>query len=95
LAHRISYELCVGPIPEGMTVDHTCRNHCCVNPEHLELVTSKENTRRARELKVGDHCSHGHLIASESDLSKRGECNRCKLDAQKRWRERRGREVND
>jgi hypothetical protein len=46
LAHRVSYELSVGPIPENMTIDHLCRNIFCVNPEHLEVVTQKENVLR-------------------------------------------------
>ena len=46
-AHRISYELFVGPIDQGMVVDHTCGNRRCCNPEHLQAVTSAENQRRA------------------------------------------------
>ena len=45
-AHRFSYELHVGPIPEGLQLDHLCRNPPCVNPNHLEVVTSRENTVR-------------------------------------------------
>lgn len=57
-AHRVSYEVNVGPIPEGLVIDHTCHNadpdcpggvcihHRCVNPAHLEAVTSDENVRR-------------------------------------------------
>ncbi len=45
-AHRASYELFVGPIPEGMTIDHLCGNTVCVNPTHLEPVTREENLYR-------------------------------------------------
>lgn len=45
-AHRWSYEQFVGPIPDGLELDHLCRNTCCVNPAHLEPVTHAENVRR-------------------------------------------------
>jgi len=48
LAHRVAWELERGPIPDGLTVDHLCRNKRCVRVEHMELVTAAENTRRAR-----------------------------------------------
>lgn len=46
LAHRFVWELLVGPIPDGMTIDHLCRNRYCVNPGHLEVVSGTENIRR-------------------------------------------------
>src|SRR5215831_2038423 len=45
-AHRVVYELLVGPIPEGLTLDHLCRNRGCVKPSHLDPVTVGDNIRR-------------------------------------------------
>jgi len=46
LAHRFAYELLIGPIPEGLQIDHLCNVRNCVNPAHLEAVTLQENMRR-------------------------------------------------
>lgn len=51
-AHRVFYERAKGPIPEGLQLDHLCRNRACVNPDHLEPVTNTENVRRGLRPKL-------------------------------------------
>lgn len=59
--HRWMYEMCRGVIPDGMEIDHICRVRNCVNPDHLEPVTSSENKRRAHSARgVYDACPAGH-----------------------------------
>lgn len=62
-AHRFAFENLIGPIPEGLHLDHLCRNTRCVNPDHLEPVTSKTNTQRGKagtKDAIKTHCPKGH-----------------------------------
>lgn len=80
LAHRLSYEEFMGPVPEGLELDHLCRNPRCINPEHLEPVTHAENMRRAAEADRTDHCPSGHLFdEANTYLDKNGyrKCRAC------------------
>lgn len=62
LAHRASYQLHVEKIPDDFQIDHTCKNTLCVNPEHLEKVTSKEHCRRTTDRRLQGACTRGHLM---------------------------------
>lgn len=62
--HRRMYELHIGPIPDGLELDHLCRVRDCCNPAHLEAVTHAENCRRGREHRT--HCVHGHEYTPEN-----------------------------
>ncbi len=63
-AHRFAYEFFIGPIPEGLEIDHLCRVRDCVNPEHLEAVTHRENVMRGNSPSANaaskTHCPQGH-----------------------------------
>lgn len=68
-AHRVAYELLVGPIPDGLTLDHLCRNTRCVNPAHLEPCTARENHRRAVAVWRANPTIHvTHAKLSEADV---------------------------
>lgn len=88
-AHRRIYELLVGPIPVGLDLDHLCRVRHCVNPEHLEPVTRRENLLRgdtvpARRAAM-THCAYGHEFTEENTRWYRGmrycrACNRRRME---------------
>lgn len=93
LAHRWSYEHHIGPIPEGLTLDHLCVNPPCVNPAHLEPVTQRENNlrgdgvagRNARKT----HCPAGHLYDEANTYIRPTDGGRdCKTCINRRSRER-------
>jgi hypothetical protein len=85
LAHRFSYELLVGPIPDGLTIDHLCCNRACVNPSHMEPVTNVENVMRGESQAArnarSDRCSRGHRFDEENTYWRpdgRRSCRKCK-----------------
>lgn len=92
-AHRFSYELHVGPIPEGLVIDHLCRNRLCVNPDHLEPVTSQENVRRGHEAlgvrQYATHCKNGHEYTPENTLITVEGWRSCRTCSRERDRRRR------
>lgn len=69
-SHRAMYEAVRGPCPEGLVADHLCRNRRCINPDHLEFVSNRENILRgtgfsARHV-VKTHCPRGHEYTPEN-----------------------------
>lgn len=98
-AHRVAYELTVGPVPQGLQLDHLCRNRRCVRPDHLEPVTCGENIRRGdtgknsgRHNATKTHCPQGHPYEGGNPIVSEGrrrcrECGRIRSrDRQRRIR---------
>jgi hypothetical protein len=69
-AHRVAWEAQRGPVPEGLELDHLCRNRACVNVDHLELVTHRVNGERGESFAARNgrktQCPHGHEYTPEN-----------------------------
>lgn len=87
-AHRASYEIFKSRIPEGLTIDHLCKNKICVNPQHMEAVTAVENTMRSSAIPATNarktHCMRGHPFSGNNLLVYAGkrQCRICLNRAQ-------------
>jgi hypothetical protein len=89
MAHRVSYEMFVGPIPSGAVIDHLCRTTLCVNPKHLEAVSHAENMRRGRNaMRERTHCKNGHAYTEKNTrVAPQGHrlCRRCQVLGSQRY----------
>ena len=97
MTHRLSWLMHHGPIPEGLTLDHLCRQTDCLNPDHLEPVTSRTNTLRGQTVAAAKaaqvECINGHPLEGanlyrRADRPNVRECRACRNEAARKHRER-------
>lgn len=95
-AHRVFYQALRGIIPRGMVIDHLCKVKACVNPDHMEVVTLAENTRRAQsgsKHPKPTHCKRGHRYTAETTIvhksDGRWECKTCTHPRKMEWQRKR------
>lgn len=93
--HRIVYENRVGPIDEGLVLDHMCRRPRCVNPEHLEPVTQRVNNHRGATNAAKTHCSQGHPYNGDNLYYCPPDRRRCRACDRARNRARRERRIEE
>lgn len=98
-AHRYAYEMLVGPIPDGHSLDHLCRVRHCVNPAHLEPVSIRDNSLRGETFQRSNllktHCVHGHPFDEANTIQRpptkrnpfgRRDCRTCRNADARRYR---------
>lgn len=91
-AHRVVYELTMGLIPQGLQLDHLCRVRSCVNPNHLEPVTARDNVLRGNGISahhaIKTHCPSGHEYSEQNTTLCAGKryCRACAINKQRRRR---------
>ena len=96
--HRFAYEEMVGPIPEGLVLDHLCRVRHCVNPAHLEPVTERENALRGVSPNVkaflSGVCRRGHELTADNSIVKPNGARQCRTCVKARANERYAKSVH-
>lgn len=93
--HRLTYELMSGPVPEGLVLDHLCRQRACANPEHLEAVSPRENLLRGEGFAARNSakatCDTGHPLSGLNlyvTPDGRRQCRTCRAEASRAYRAR-------